>query len=257
MANRENGKVEVFYQSLVDPENLDDAQLTDAFGYYLHGEGSEVFKAGDIERCFDACYLPSPSSIGNYLNKNSKGRSAKFIKLNRGDYKLARPTTEAVKSLLGDKVSKAKISKTLADLSSKFTDPIETSFLEESILCFRIGAHRAAIVMVWVLTVDHMYRYVLAHKLTDFQAALAKQTDKKVKSLVIKNRDDFAGLQESKFIEILKSAGIITNGVRKILNEKLGVRNDAAHPSTITFSPKKTEVFIEDLVNNVILKYPI
>jgi len=43
--------------------------------------------------------------------------------------------------------------------------------------------------------------------------------------------------------------------VRKILDTKLGIRNSYAHPSTVKLPKSKALEFIEDLVNNVILKY--
>ncbi len=55
---------------------------------------------------------------------------------------------------------------------------------------------------------------------------------------------------------MLRSAGIITNDVRKILDTQLGFRNTAAHPSTVDVPESKVVGAIEDLVLNVILKYP-
>jgi hypothetical protein len=89
--------------------------------------------------------------------------------------------------------------------------------------------------------------------LSEFNTALAKNSDKKINKIV--NYDDFGELKESKFIEVSKSAGIISNDVRKILDEKLGIRNSAAHPSGIAFSGHKTTEFILDLISNIVLKY--
>ena len=53
----------------------------------------------------------------------------------------------------------------------------------------------------------------------------------------------------------VRSARLITNAVRKILDEKLGVRNTCAHPSDVEVHRTKVINFIEDLVDNVIVKY--
>jgi hypothetical protein len=45
--------------------------------------------------------------------------------------------------------------------------------------------------------------------------------------------------------------------LRKILDEKLGIRNTSAHPSAVTIKPSKVVEFIDDLVENVIRKYVI
>ena len=64
-------------------------------------------------------------------------------------------------------------------------------------------------------------------------------------------------MKESKFIEICRAAKIISNDVRKILDTSLGVRNSCAHPSGITVSNVKVIAFVEDLVENVVLKYKV
>ncbi len=251
-----NAGIEDFTQSIPTFDQLPDAQLIELFGYFLQKNGVSPFKPSNIDSCFDSCDLPKPTWTRVHLNKHSKGKVKKFLKETDG-YRLARSTLKEVESLIGDEVPNAQISQVLADLSSQFSDQIEKAFLEEAILCFKTHAHRATIVMVWILTMDHLYRYVLSHKLTEFNSALSKQTDKKIQSLAINDRDDFTEIKESKFIEILRSAKIITNDVRKILDQKLGIRNSASHPSSTIFSARKTEEFVEDLITNVVLKFPI
>ena len=91
------------------------------------------------------------------------------------------------------------------------------------------------------------------NKILDFNVELGKRTDTKIKKITIK--DDFTDLKESIFIEVMRAARIITNDVRKILEEKLGTRNTCSHPSDIIIHESKVVNFIEDLVDNVILKY--
>jgi len=57
--------------------------------------------------------------------------------------------------------------------------------------------------------------------------------------------------------DILRAGGVITNDVRKILDEKLGFRNTCAHPNDIVIPDSKVLSAIEDLVYNVVLKYPL
>ena len=104
---------------------------------------------------------------------------------------------------------------------------------------------------------DHLFRYVLKKKLCEFNAALAKNTDKRVKITKISNCDDFGEIPESKFIEFCRSAKVISNDVRKILDQKLGIRNSSAHPSGVQIHRSKVIDFVEDLVSNVVLKYSI
>ena len=82
-----------------------------------------------------------------------------------------------------------------------------------------------------------------------------KRTVTEITIKKISNIDDFSELKESKFIELMRSEKIISNDIRKILDEKLGIRNSASHPSPITIEGHKATEFILDLVENVILKY--
>ncbi len=109
--------------------------------------------------------------------------------------------------------------------------------------------------MCWILVVDHMFDFVLAHYLTDFNSALAANPDKRIKK--IGNKEDLSELQEKKFIELCRAANIISNDVRKILDDALGVRNTAAHPSNVEITRSKTIAVIEDLVLNILRKFVI
>ena len=108
--------------------------------------------------------------------------------------------------------------------------------------------------MAWIGALDHMYDYILKNKLLEFNSSIKKRTDK-YGSIVIKDKDDFCDIKEKVFIEVCRSAKIITPDVRKILDEKLGVRNSCAHPSTISIHPTKAINFIEDITDNIYVKY--
>lgn len=109
--------------------------------------------------------------------------------------------------------------------------------------------------MVWNLTMDHLFEYILKNELTNFNSALSKNTDKRVKIWTVSAKDDFSEIPENKFIEFCRSGNIISNDIRKILEIKLGIRNSCAHPSNIKVTESKATEFIEDLINNVVLKY--
>ena len=129
--------------------------------------------------------------------------------------------------------------------------------MKETINCFEAGANRATIVMCWILALDHLIDYVMKKYAAAFDQVLAANTDKRVKVTSIRSRDDFADIPEGKLIEFIRSAGAISNDVRKILEEKLGTRNSCAHPSSISIKRTKVIDFVEDLITNVVLKYKI
>lgn len=260
--NEDPMSAEDFLEALDDHEQWTNSDLVTAFGFYLHEhQKQDVFSPSQVNKCFKECHLPVPTWTRVQLNKRSSGptrgtNNQIYIKTD-GGYKLTRAARKAIRGQSGLNTSTIKTTNLLSDLGAKLADADERAFLEEAIICFQNGARRATVVMVWILTMDHLYRYVLAKKHVEFVAAMKKQSDKKLHSLQLYKPEDFTEMKESKFIEIARSAKIISNDVRKILDEKLGVRNSAGHPSGITISQKKVEVFVEDLVDNVILKYSI
>lgn len=144
----------------------------------------------------------------------------------------------------------------LRTLVGKVSGDAEQRFLAEAVACVEVKARRAAVVMVWAMTVDHLERYVLEHKLVEFNDAWATRADNRGRSIA--RQDDFLELRdENTFIQILRSGTIITNDVRKILEEKLGFRNTCAHPNDMVIPESKVFAAVEDLVYNVILKYPL
>jgi hypothetical protein len=202
---------------------------------------------------FNALRIPPYSNVAAYLAKHSKGRNPRFVKTKEG-YALSRVAQLGIQKTLHSGPAKQETSLLLRGLLPKVSSLQQREFLQEAIDCYEIGARRAAIVMVWLLTLNHLFEYVLAKELVAFNAALF--ADKGVKMNAVASIDDFGEIKEVKQIELLRTAKIISNDVRKILDVKLGIRNSAAHPSAITIAEVKATEFIIDLLENVILKYP-
>jgi hypothetical protein len=142
----------------------------------------------------------------------------------------------------------------------KVPDVAEREFLREALICYRHEAFRAAIVMSWILAFDHLLTFVLKHHLVAFNNQWPKsflKQNQKARVQEIRTRDDFSELKESEVLTVCKSAAIITPDLYKILDEKLGKRNSAAHPSTITIGQIQAEGVIDYLVNNIILRLKV
>lgn len=255
-----NDKLETFILQIPKLEEQTLGCLIDYFVYYFNIiEGKDCVQASDVNRCFDQLSLKKYSNTSSYLARNAKaarGKKPKFIKCKKG-YKLERTYQLEIQKTLHSGPAKIETSYLLRNLLIKLPEKTEQLFLQEAIDCYEIGARRAAIVMVWILTVFHLYKYIFNKNLSDFNNVLSKNTDKRVKIKKIIKVDDFSEIPEGKFIEFARSAKIISNDVRKILDAKLGVRNTSAHPSAVTISEVKATDFIIDLVDNVILKYKI
>jgi hypothetical protein len=214
--------------------------------------GATAVSPSFLVELFDAIDLNAPPIPENDLGKLKY--DDELIKIDVG-YRPSAHLKEAMKAELDAKPPLLKAAPHITDLLKKVTRPDAKSFLEEACLCLRANAPRAAIVMTWIVVMNHLYEYVLAHKLSAFNTELAK---KNWKLTSIASKDDFSEIKKEKdFIEICRAANVFNNDVRKILDEKLGIRNTAGHPSTVTVHGNKAANFIEDLVENVILKFPI
>lgn len=225
----------------------------DYLSYYLLTQpDSECITAADIEKCFELLDLRPYSRTKVYLSEETKKKGGQYVKHAKG-YRLERGAYDAIRLEVDAEPRRVHVAKQLMDLIPKMKDSQERAFLEEAIRCYRVEAYRAAIVMIWVLTMDHLQKYTYGNKLAEFNAAIAAHSDKKMQPIV--SYDDFSELKESRVIELLRSAGIISNDIRKVLDEKLGIRNSAGHPSGISFSDHKTTEFALDLIENVLLKY--
>jgi histone H3/H4 len=246
--------LEVYIGRIPEFSKISLSNMIDYFAYFLlDHENREFVRPKDVENCYSTLHIPSYSNIAQYLRDNSersKGKAQKYLKLSSG-YKLTRDRIEEIKTSLLDDIPRATVSKVLRDLTGKLRSESEVGFLTEAIKTFEVQAYRASIIMVWLLTMDHLQEYVLDKKKTEFVAALRKMNNQKS----INDKDDFSDLKESTFIEACRGAGIISNDVRKILDVKLGIRNSFAHPSTVKLTQSKALDFIEDLINNVVLKY--
>lgn len=253
MVNKMKKELNVFVDQFDDFSSWDGKKQVDYFTYFLiNKQKNKAVTATQIVSCYENLDLRQYSRIAAYLSGESKVGTGKYLKLPKG-YTLERKTADEIDRQVKNEPKKIQVSQELADLVSLVQDSQEKSFLIEAINCFRIEAYRATIVMVWTLAIDHLQKYTFGSCLIAFNTALANHPDKTMKQIV--NYDDFSELKEVRLIELMRSSGIISKDVRKILDEKLGTRNSAGHPSGIVFSGHKTTEFSLDLIQNVLLKY--
>ncbi|KNX40599.1 hypothetical protein ROTO_28400 [Roseovarius tolerans] len=246
-----------FYNSIENASGQSQGSLIELFVYFLTVEiGQDSATAKEVDQCFTDCDLTPPKATASRLSEGLKTKPQKFVKLDNG-YKLQRHMREALSKQLGGETMTSQTSATLRSLEHKMPPGRAREFLSETLDCFEVSANRATIVMAWILAINHLCDYIFTNKLAEFNAELAKNTDKRVKVKIIMQRDDFSDIPEVKFIELCRSAKIVSNDVRKILDQKLGTRNSCAHPSGVRINRTKAIDFVEDLVENVVLKFTI
>lgn len=246
-----------FYNSVDGASELAPRDLVELFVYYLTVEaGESAASAKAVDACFEVCDLPPPKRTAAHLSEGVTSKPQRYVKVD-GGYKLQRHRREGISKRLGAERVVVQTSAELRRLEERLSDGPKKAFLKETIDCFEAGANRATVVMCWLLTLDHLYELVITSFLSAFNAELAKVKDRRVKVSMISTKDDFSDIPEGKFIELLRATGVISNDVRKILDAKLGIRNTCAHPSGVTIKRSKVIDFVEDLIENVILKYPV
>jgi len=207
------------------------------------------FSTKNLEDIFALVCIKAPANMADIFAKLEKKNV--FLKQNMG-YIFSREAQIALDKEFPDNQHKVKAADSLRDLCSRVTQSDLRNYIEEAILCYECEAYRASIVMMWISTMDHMHDYIITNKLIDFNKALKLKNIKKLNEVKVK--DDFSEIIESEFIELCRSAKIITQDQRKILDEKLGIRNSSAHPNGIKIHESKATNFIEDLIDNIILK---
>lgn len=220
--------------------------------FYCMINGKEEFSPKNIRDEFQAQKLIVPSGLSSLISLLAKNKPIIFIKSKSG-YSFHRNAKNDLDAIYKD-THEIEISSKLRDLLIKVKSIQQNSFLEEAIKCFEVKAYRSSIIMTWLLTMDVLYEFVLLpDNLLLFNNSIQNQG--KYKKNIISNKDHFSDIKESDFIELLRVTKFISNDIRKILDEKLGLRNSCAHPNTIIFDELKTMSFIKDLVTNVIEKY--
>jgi hypothetical protein len=237
---------------------LQDASHSDKlrlFGWHLHvHEQRTHFQPSDVKKYYERLHLVQPSGFGGYFQQLV---TEKTLLKNASGYRLESKPRAALDAKYGMRQATIQITALLQNLPARIPDLAERTFLDEALVCFKHGAKRAAIVMTWNLAYHHLCHHVMTKHLAEFNARWQARYPKHHKDGVkaIAQVTDFGEeLRESEVLEICKSAKIVTNDVYKILQEKLGRRNSAAHPSDVTITQVQVEAFIDDLVTNVVLK---
>lgn len=220
--------------------------------FYCVENNIHFFNTSDIKNEFSNQHLPCPSNISSEISRLKK---EKILISTKDGYSFNRPVKIKMEKQYIWSHHIRETNNTLENLSTNINNPFQKNFLEEAIRCFNVKSFRASIIMTWLLCMDTLYDFVINTELNLNSFNQSLENLWKYKKLRIIKKEDFYAIKESDFIELLKSAQIITNDIRKILDEKLWIRNSCAHPNNIIIEDYKAISFIQDIVKNVIEKY--
>jgi hypothetical protein len=210
------------------------------------------FDAPFMRQCFREAGVDGPD-MSVYLPRLAAKKPPQLIKEKNG-YRLAGAVRRELDNKLGADPTVTAVAKSLTDLPSKIPDLAEREFLTEALNCYRVKAYRAAIVMVWNLTYDHLVRWIVdsPERLSSFNGGITTKYPKKI--LVVAKHEDTDELKESELIEVARTAKLLDKNMTQTLKDKLHRRNMAAHPSRVVIGQHSADDMITDLVANVILK---
>jgi hypothetical protein len=231
-------------------------ELPDFFAYFLVNEvGAEAVTAKAVRGCYEACDMAAPSWLASHFSNGLK-KPRRYIKTS-GGYRLENKRREEIAAALGSSKSAVQPTPALDRLELFIPAGPKRDFLHETIVCLGAGANRAAVVMSWNLALHHLQDHVLADavRLAAFNTALGANTDKRVKVKSVAKQDDFTEMPESLFLLFCRQSKLVTSSVFNKLETRLDERNAAAHPSGVKVGPSVAHAYIEDLVDNVLLKY--
>lgn len=227
------------------------------FGWFLHTHADEDrFDQAAVRGCYQQEHLPEPNYSEQF--KRLVDKRPKVVLQDNGGYRLEHATRAKLDEKYGEHETTIAVSKLLKELPGKVADEAERIFLKEAISCYHHKNFRAAIIIAWNLTYDHMARWIVADatRLVSFNAKIAARlgaTSRRA-GVTVSKREDFEQLEEKEMIDIMGNAGLLPSiNVKKILEMQLTRRNMVAHPSLVTVDGPQADDAITSLVQNVVL----
>jgi hypothetical protein len=226
-------------------------------GWFVHiHRGRTRFDQAAIRTCFEELHMDAPN-LSLLFARLLERRPKVLLKDGAGCY-VEHKTRSKLDEKYGDHETTLAVSALLRSLPGKIADEAERLFLKEAITCYHHRAFRAAIIMAWNLTYDHMARWILADpkRLAAFNSQIAARvglTSKRA-GITISKREEFEQLEEKEMIDVMAKASLLPSAnTKKILEMQLTRRNMVAHPSLVITDAPQADDAITSLVQNVVL----
>lgn len=127
-------------------------------------------------------------------------------------------------------------------------------YLEEALACYQGTLYRAAILMVWAAVIQHLYSVAGSHRngVKEFEKANHARFGTSARYRKLKKQDDFLYLGERDFIQLGEDAGMFNRNARKLLHDRLDLRNLCGHPTGYRPGREETVIFVESLLLNIL-----
>lgn len=219
------------------------------FGYYLQKKKNiPCFTIGDIKNCYTLTAIKQPQNFSDFFIKLTK--SGKLVPQNDCYVVSAIEELRIENDMLG-LLPIISLKKDLRELPKQFP-LLQEKFVNEILGCIQVQAWRGAIVLSWLLTMDHLQRIVLSNYLDKFNEIIHET--QLYKKLTILKIEDFEEIKDFDFLLTIRTCGMISGSQFNILETRLKERNRYAHPTNLEITDTMVTSFVEDLLYNIVNK---
>lgn len=137
----------------------------------------------------------------------------------------------------------------LTKVAAQIGDEVIRSYVDEAILCLRVGALRAAVVFLWTGAIRQLQEETFAHHSAAAITDAIRKHDTRVKRLA--KLEDFAHVGDKAALIGMRELGLLDKGEWVTLGEALDLRNRCGHPTKYRPGVKRVSGYIEDVMGIV------
>ena len=135
---------------------------------------------------------------------------------------------------------------TLETLLLKIGNPDERNYLNEALICLKVGALRATVVFAWVAAIRNLQTKCFAKGIEVLNDAIQSH-DSKAK--VVSSIEDFSYIKDSTVIFVCQDLRIFDKSQKDTVQEALNLRNRCGHPGKYSPKEKKVSSYLEDIIS--------
>ncbi|WP_404435494.1 hypothetical protein LG322_10075 [Microbacterium aerolatum] len=229
------------------------AQVLASMYFIEKTEGKTTFTTADIRAALAEARTPNVknwnvaarlSASGHLVHANGAGahRTWELTDTGRVEIEAWAPSL----SISAPAVAKRSEASALRARVAAITDTEARAFASEAVDCLDVGAHRAAIVFMWVAAVHEVQERLW--NTSDGKSITTAAQSHNPKAKVCKKRDDLSEYNEELLLQVAHDLGIIDKNEKSELIKALGLRNSSGHPNKLRPGEHRAKAHIEDLI---------
>ncbi len=216
-------------------------------------EGKTSFTTADIRAALADARTPNVknwnlaarlSASGHFVHANGSGadRTWELTDTGRSEVEARTPPLPASAPAVAKQNESAALRARVAAIS----DAEGRAFASEAVDCLDVGAHRAAIVFMWVAAVHEVQERLW--KASDGKSITVAAQSHNPRAKICKKRDDLSEYNEELLLQVAHDLGVIDKNEKSELVKALGLRNSSGHPNKLRPGEYRAKAHIEDLI---------